>query len=411
MPYIIREDGERFIIPSYRDVLSAKKPALLRKEILLLSSNYGEYVALQRKNITQYEVAFSPDPGYLLGETVWHYFKRPNDLIYCEQIPDTFEAILVIVKGGVVYLDGTFALDAIAEELVVFRTQQNYFEVYVHGDIPISQQPEPGKFSLDETSLKSFNILPDPVFPVLPTLKIFQLQLVDAVLKSKGIGVFPLKKWLAFFVAFGLLWMAYSILTSTKKELPRVIIAASNPYAGYLNALSTPDPAQQIAWIVEKITLLLRMPGWLPLSLEYARGELTVQIKSLGVRTDTLYNWAKMNRIGIEIRTDSIYLDIDTRLTKRPPPETIHRLDEVIAYLLDSMSYVVPGNNLVVGPIINKGRYKERDVAIKFSSITLTTLDLIGQKLKDLPLVLGKVSIKINDGQISGSISLKVVGN
>src|SRR3990167_1150336 len=100
MAYITREDGERFVIPSYRDVLSAKKPSLLKKEVLLLSSNYGEYVALQRKNIQQYEAAFSPDPGYLLGETVWHYFKRPIDLIYCEAIPNTNHAILVIVKGG-----------------------------------------------------------------------------------------------------------------------------------------------------------------------------------------------------------------------------------------------------------------------------------------------------------------------
>src|SRR5690349_14472679 len=120
MPYITREDGERFIIPSYRDVLSAKKPSLLRREVMLLSQNYGEYIALQRKNIQQYEVAFSNEPGYLLGESVWNYFKRPQDLIYCEAIPNTFEAILVIVKSGIVYLDGSFPLDVIVDELVIF---------------------------------------------------------------------------------------------------------------------------------------------------------------------------------------------------------------------------------------------------------------------------------------------------
>src|SRR5687768_7707453 len=120
MPYITREDGERFVIPSYRDVLSIKKESLLRKEILLLSENYGEYIALQRKNAEQYEVAFSNEPGYLLGETIWHYFKRPYDLIYCEAIPNTSEAILVMVKSGNVYLDGTFPLDAIPDELLVF---------------------------------------------------------------------------------------------------------------------------------------------------------------------------------------------------------------------------------------------------------------------------------------------------
>src|SRR5690348_12369046 len=100
MPYITREDGERFIIPSYRDVLSAQKPGLLKKEILLLSETYGQYITLQKKSSTQYEVTFSHEPGVLLGETIWHYFKRPSDLIYCEAIPNTAEAILVIVKSG-----------------------------------------------------------------------------------------------------------------------------------------------------------------------------------------------------------------------------------------------------------------------------------------------------------------------
>ncbi len=86
MPYITREDGEHFVIPSYRDVLTAKQKSQLKREILALSQNYGEYITLQRKGASQYEVAFSPDTGYLLGESVWHYFNRPMDMIYCEVV-------------------------------------------------------------------------------------------------------------------------------------------------------------------------------------------------------------------------------------------------------------------------------------------------------------------------------------
>ena len=74
----------------------------------MLSQSYGEYITLQRKGVFKYEVAFSPDTGYLLGESIWHNFKRPMDMIYCEAIPNTTEAILVIVKEGSVYLDGSF---------------------------------------------------------------------------------------------------------------------------------------------------------------------------------------------------------------------------------------------------------------------------------------------------------------
>ena len=49
MAVITREDGERFVVPTYRDILSAKKIGLLKREIQLLSTNYGEYITLQKK--------------------------------------------------------------------------------------------------------------------------------------------------------------------------------------------------------------------------------------------------------------------------------------------------------------------------------------------------------------------------
>jgi hypothetical protein len=121
MPYITREDGERFIIPSYRDTISANKSSLLKKEVMLLSSNYGEYIVLQKKkSASEYEVAFSADQGYLLGESVWNYFKQPFDMIYCEAIPNTTEAILVIVKSGSVYLDGS-EINLVSMSMAMFQ--------------------------------------------------------------------------------------------------------------------------------------------------------------------------------------------------------------------------------------------------------------------------------------------------
>src|SRR5579862_9218133 len=183
MPYITRDDGEHFVIPSYRDVLSAKQKSQLKKDILLLSQSYGEYITLQQKSPTQYEVAFSPDTGYLLGESIWHHFKRPPDMIYCEEVPGTTEAILVIVKNGSVYLDGSFPKESIPEELIIFLTQENHFEIYTYGDVTISQTPAEGKFSFESNSVKSFTVLDKPVFPTLPLLKIYRLQLVEPVLK------------------------------------------------------------------------------------------------------------------------------------------------------------------------------------------------------------------------------------
>ena len=176
MPYIIRDDGQRFVIPSYRDALSAASRGALKGQVTSLSKNYGQYVAVQAKTATVYEVAFSNEPGYLLGESIWDYLKKPMDMVYCESIPDSNDAILVIVKEGSVYLDGSFPAENIPEELVVFLTQENQFEIYTYGDVPLSRTPEENKFAFDAKSVKSFNVLDRPLFASVPLLNNYNPQ-------------------------------------------------------------------------------------------------------------------------------------------------------------------------------------------------------------------------------------------
>jgi hypothetical protein len=411
MPHIIREDGERFVIPSYRDVISAKKTALLKKEILLLSASHGEYTCLHKKNIEQYEVAFSPEPGFLLGETAWSYFKRPLDLIYCEAIPNTSEAILVIVKGGSVYLDGSFPLDAIAEELVIFRTQQNNFDIYIYGDVPISEAIAEDKFTLHSSSVKSFNILPEPVFPTLPTIKRFQLQKLDIALKAQGIGVFPFTPIIATLVILGLGWMAWDYLRLHEKQIPSFVTNVVNPYQLYLDSLSTPEPADEISEVVNKFLLISTVPGWYPDTIEYNSPKFSAHMKSSGVRTDVLFDWAKANDMAINLEQTGFYLAATQSLPNRQPPVGIHSTKEVIATILDRLSYILPGNKLAMGAATDRGRFMETLLTINFTNISPTTLSLLAQQLKDLPLGAPQVKIKMENGSLTGTISLKALGN
>lgn len=416
MSYITREDGVRFIIPSYRDVLSAKKVSLLKREVLLLASNYGEYIALQKKSVSQYEIAFSPDPGALLGETVWQYFKRPRDLIYCEEIPNTSEAILVIVKSGSVYLDGSFPIDSIPEELVIFQSQQNQFDIYISGNVPISQNPEPGKFSLDPSSVKSFTILDSPVFPTLPVVKAFQLQLVDVVLKAHGIGVIPVKQLSLVALILGLIWMGWSYFRSNQAEIkiPQVFVNAVSPYQGYINKLASPNPASQIHEIVKDIGLLFTIPGWYPATYTFNAKDnkgFIVTVKSLGARTNALYDWANKNNIKVMIQPDGFYLNASLFSENRPVTTVIYNLDHVIANLIDRLSYILPGNPVAINNFNNQGKYKETQVTISFSNISPATLDTMGQELKLLPLVLSKVDMTVTNGSLSGSMVLTALGN
>ncbi len=367
----------------------------------------------KRKNISQYEAAFSPDPGYLLGETVWHYFKRPRDLIYCEAIPNTTEAILVIVKGGSVYLDGSFPIDSIPDELVVFRTQQNHFEIYINGDIPLSEAPQEGKYTVDSSSVKSFNILPEPIFPKLPTIKSFQLRLVDVVLKAQGIGVLPIKKIIAGLIIAVLGWLGIMHLTTTRKELPLSFVNVVNPYQAYINAMSSPEPASEIRAITGRIAQFYTIPGWTPATLEYsaASDKMKTNVKSSGAKLNILFKWAAINHTTLAIESNGVYLMSSIAVASRPGTTVISPLQEVIGEILDRISTIIPGNNLTLSPILDRGRFFETQLSISFTDLTLDTLNLLADQLKGLPLVLIKLSISINNGTLSGILVLKALGN
>ncbi|MHB1221551.1 MAG: hypothetical protein ACYC0J_06120 [Gammaproteobacteria bacterium] len=409
MSYITREDGEHFVIPSYRDVLSSKRKSQLKKDILALSQSYGEYITLQQKNSLQYEVAFSPDTGYLLGESIWQYFKRPLDMIYCEAVPNSQEALLVIVKAGSVYLDGSFPLDSIPEELIIFLTQQNNFEIYTYGDVPLVEHPTDGKFAFEETAVKSFTVLDKPVFPDLPLLKIYQLQLVDTVLKAHGIGTLPLRPILTAVAFVVLAWFAWSHFTAPSTE--EVQTVAVDPYQPYYDALSMPSPAEQIEMAMDNLDSTFSIPGWQPVNIEYANGILTIAMQSIGSKVEMLFEWANQHKAEVLVKVDSINLMMNMRLNNRVAAKAIYPTREVVGALIDRIATVYPGNVLQLASINAKGGYSDIPMNIKIEQATPLVIRMIGNQLHGLPVVLQGMKMTVKDGQLTGSISIDVLGS
>lgn len=409
MSYITREDGEHFVVPSYRDVLTVKQKSQLKKEVLLLSKSYGEYVAIQKKNITQYEVAYSPDTGYLLGESIWHQFKKPLDLVYCEVIPNTTEAILVIVKAGSVYLDGSFPLDSIPEELIIFLTQQNNFEIYIYGDVPISQEPVAGKFSFEAASVKSFTVLDKPVFPKLPLLKIYQLKLVDTVLKELGVGAVPVKPILMLILLAGLGWGGYELLKPAPPPPPPPPV---NPFQKFLDSLKSPSPDEEISKLSVSVTALLQIPGWTATSISYANSSLTAGLVSNGGTLQQLNAWCDIHKADILILQNGISVTMNLDLTSRPIPNKIYPNKKVLEDFIDRIAKVLPGNTLALGMSDRSSAFSTTELTINLTNITPAILDLIGKQLSGLPLVLNSVNATIDEnGTLTGSIVLKALGS
>jgi len=412
MSYITREDGEHLVIPSYRDVLSVSNKSQLRKEVFLLSRSYGEFITLQKKTPIQYEIAFSTDTGYLLGESIWHHFKKPLDMIYCEALPNSTEAILVIVKSGSVYLDGSFPVESISEELIIFLTQQNNFEIYIYGNVPISKEPEANKFSFEASSVKSFTLLDKPVFPTLPLLKIYQLQLVDKVLKSQGIGVFPTKPLISLLIMGAIIWSAYDFFIKPKTVVMEENKTTVNPYQAYLNALDTPSPTDEISSFINKLQSIIVMPGWEIHNIKYIHNIMDVEVLSNGGSLESLYAWAQANKTNVVIRKSGISLNSYVSAPKRPAIKNIYSTPKVIAKLVDNLAKVYPGNRLELGDFVKSNMYTKVLVTIRLQDVSLLVLNLIGEQMQDLPIVLHDISTIVSNGSnITGSITIEVLGN
>ncbi len=409
MAYITREDGVHFVVPSYRDVLTFKQKSQLKKDILLLSQSYGGYITMQKKGSSQYEVAFAPDTGYLLGESVWNHFKRPMDMIFCEQIPNTKEAILVIVKNGGVYLDGSFPLENIAEELVIFLTQENNFEIYVDGDVPISQTPTEGKFSFEPSSVKSFTVLDKPAFPSVPLVKAYQLQLVEATLKAQGIGALPIKPVLALIVLIGVGYFFYTTVLKPPPPPPPVVV---NPYQGFNDTLNSPAPDEEVTQFVQGANTLLTIPGWILLRMDYSSGNITSQAASAGGKVEDLFAWAKANNVTVGVTSDGVTLNMSVPVpNKRGFPKKIYPLDQVVAQYIDLLAQVYPGNNIKLDSKVSSGQYSLEPITVNLTDVSPDTVMLIGQQLQGLPMVLSGISVAVTNGSLSGTMTLNALGS
>ena len=410
MPYLTREDGVHFVIPSYREVLIAKNNNALQKDVIALSQSYGEYITMQRKDTQKYEIAFSPDTGYLLGETVWHHFSKPDDLIYCEAIPNTTEAILVIVKGGSVYLDGSFPAESIPEELVIFLTQQNNFEVYIYGDVPISEKPAEGKFSFDTASIKLFTVLDEPVFKNLPLIKAYQFRLMDAVLKDHGIGVFPIRQLVMTLGAIGAIILAYVFITSTKEPPPEGMIEP-NPLQAYVDQLNSPAPDHLMAAVTDAIKLLYTAPGWQIKSVQYQSGSLTAMMQSPGTSIKSLTDWGAQHHALTVISPAGVILAVSLDAKMRPKPKLIYPNREILTIFIDNLSKVFPGNNMSLSMTKGAGPFSVATITINVKDATPLLIGMIGETFKDLPITLEGVDLSMRGELLYGTITINALGS
>ncbi len=419
MPVLTRADGKQFAVYTYRETLSSKSTAILRREAMMLARENGQYARFFAIETGEVEAIFSRDPGYLLAETVWQHFGNPVDMVYCETLAGTDNALLVVIRGGNVYLDAELPVINLADELISLAVGDNRYEIYVHGDVPLAAVATDEKFAFEPIMVESFTELADPVFPTLELDESFKLLPIDDALAELRLPSTGIAKNLVIFIFISIIgYIGWKILMPAKVVAPIVqqpieaqVVTPQNPYAAYQAQLESPAPAAILLDIVNDIELLMTIPGWSSTSMTWADQKMTFTLQQNGGDAGLLLAWVKNHQVNFLVNGGHAELAFAMMTPNRATPTTIYNLRETVAQLYDDLSRIFPEHNSVaVGAMETKDNYKQVTLNITFSDVTLSVFTLLARELQNFPVILTNCTLTIDSGILSGTMQLEVLG-
>ncbi|MGB6976787.1 MAG: hypothetical protein WBE18_04960 [Gammaproteobacteria bacterium] len=413
MPILRREDGTKFAVQTYRELLTFKKSSLLRNEVRILAQDHGEYIRIFVQTNKQLEAVFSSEPGYLLAESVWYYVGKPTNMLYCEALAAK-QVIVVVVRNSIIYLDAVLPNNEVVGELSSLIADQYKYDIYLFGNVPVSDVEEENKFFLHPQLIKSLNRPTESLFAALPVFKNLELQPLALALTipelSKRSLALPIGIGVTGLIILGI-WY-YATRPAVQPMQPIVQQVRIDPYALYKAAFVTPAPEKQLGEIAAVTKLVYALPGWQATQINYNDSIYQITVTSLGGSTKSIIQWANENHFGIDLTPAGATLTVNSNLAKRSQPTYIYDVQQVTSLILDRLKNILPDRNVTIGNVTPNVGYKTVPVTIAFTGISPDVLVLIGRQLANLPVTLSSITIGIQQaGLLNGTIQLTALGS
>ncbi len=412
MAIITRKDGVKFLTQVYRERIGITNRRLLVQEIRMLSSQHGPYISIMRKIKRELEVAFGSEPGYLLGELVWDYFGRPDNLIFCEAINESAQCILVVIRNASVYLDRRLLSSEVHDELIPICADTIQYDVYTYGDVAIRDVDTFGDatFKLPKQLVAKFNHLKASIVDKLAPSPEFELKPLPTILRSRY-----LRNRIPVLIACAALsavvggWWYFSANSGALG--PAVPLAqAPHQIQNYEIALSSPRPSAIFDELAKKIDQLYLIPGWYAARITFSGDKYHVGMRSQGGDLWYLTDWAKQHYYDLRITTDGAELTLESHLQKRRLPGRYPAMQLVVGTLMTRIEHVLKVDAIHVDSTHQRGTMQETKFTLNLKQLSPDLLDLVGQELEDLPLSLSSIDLQLKDGLIDGTVQLSVWG-
>lgn len=411
MTIIKRNDGVTFIMQAYREHLQLKNKRQLAQEIELLSTQHGQFINMMRRADSTLEVAMSQKPGYLLGELVWDFFARVDNLIFCEAIADSANCLLVIIRDGSVYLDKRLVSGEIRDEMMPIIADDRSYEVYTFGDVPLRDTDTFGDatFKLPKKIVAKFNHLTQSVFERLLVSPEFELQPLPTILRSRYLRDNRLALTLvAVLVVMGGGW--WFLGSSTPQQSVTQLQQLPQSLQSYQVALTSPTPSAVIDELAEKIDQLYLIPGWKAATITFSGDKFQVEMQAQGGNLWYLTDWAKQHYYDLRMTPRGAELTLKSHLKNRQLQQHYPDSKTVLAEFMQRLSEVLTADAIHVQSSRQQGVMQETRFTLDLKELSPDLLDLVGRELEDLPLSLSSVHLRLKDGLIDGQIELSLWG-
>lgn len=415
MPIIKREDGTIFTYANYRARILIDRPSLMKGEMKFLSQQHGAFTCIVPIDSQEAEGVFSKDAGYPLGEMIWDYFKRPQNLLYCESLThdNANKAILVVVREGRVFLDAILEKEFIQDEFASLVAENIPMDIKVFGEIPLGETTDATHFAFPTELMKSFTHVDISAYEELRPLHALELVGPTDALKRAGVlttSLLPIIVPVLIVIAI-IGYFIYSNLATEEVQVAKETVQV-DPFAEYTSTLTSPAPAQQFAFVNEMVQKSYTITNWKPTQFLFTSSELRIEVTPLTVvDLQGLALWAQVNKAGVSLAVDKSNVTFPADLPSRDKPTKIYRTLDILPGLVDHLTSDLIVAKVTTGEVVKKGAFQSTKLTVALADAAPSILTILGNLLNEKPVVLSKLDLKLDDkGNYSGNIEFEILG-
>lgn len=411
MTVITRHDQTQFVLDVYREQVTVTKRSQLSRLLRDWQTRFGGYAHCSLVTDQRYEIVLAAQPGYLLAETIRHYFHTNHNLIFCEWAAEHSMLIVVVIQAGVIYLDRTLDPSCLTDELLPLRLGKHDYQLVVAGH-GISANAPPDWVHAFTALCSRQEFLSHSVIAHLPTLEQALLSPTQQLIKKLAWRSHaPL--WLGSAVIAALV-MAIGLFTTRERQqspAPIVNSTPASPWPSYQAAMREHASASQLLSTTTHLLQTLRgLAGWTLLRLQLEPAGLTALLQATDGNLSALQALAQQTGAQVHTTADGTLFTQNFHVAQATTLPALSSLSATQAILQESLlRYTVDSQIQQLGTRTYADCQAVR-LSVTLHDLYLAELTNLAHLFQDQPITLEQIEVSVHDWQMHAVIKLSVWG-